>query len=151
MDFFFFFYNRSALPWIYQSNHVKILPLIYIVKKKGNWIIMKNIHDQVWFFLHPHLHHLLRRKTKSSNISCRHQIKYDVCNITLHGVSFLLLCEKYNIYIIWHLSIVSWHRVMVYTPEFKYFWNEKKIADECLHPRKCQILRELNVLLLFHF
>lgn len=50
MDFFFFFYKRFALPCIYQSNHIKILPLIYIVKKKGNSIIMKNIHDQVFFF-----------------------------------------------------------------------------------------------------
>lgn len=48
MDFFFI--KRFALPCIYQSNHIKILPLIYIVKKKGNWIIMKNIHDQVFFF-----------------------------------------------------------------------------------------------------
>lgn len=49
MDFFFF-YKIFALPWIYQSNHIKILPLIYIVKKKGNSIIMNNIHDQGFFF-----------------------------------------------------------------------------------------------------
>lgn len=91
----------------YQSNHIKILPLIYIVKKKGNWIIMKNIHDQI-FFLHHHLHHLLRRKTKSSNILCRHQIKYDVCNITLHGISFLLLYVRkiqYTLYDTFRLSL----------------------------------------------
>lgn len=147
----FFFYKKFALPWIYQSNHIKILPLIYIVKKKGNWIIMKNIHDQ-GFFLHHHLHHLLRRKTKSSNISCRHQIKYDVCNITLHGVSFLLYAKNtiYTLYDTFRLSLDT--GLWCINRNLSNFETKKiLLMNVYIHFEQCQMPRELNVLLLFHF
>lgn len=64
----FFFYKRFALPWSYQSNRIKILPLIYIVKKKGNSIIMKNIHDQFFFFASSFTSFITKKNEKFKHI-----------------------------------------------------------------------------------
>lgn len=131
---FFFFIKRFALPCIYQSNHIKILPLIYIVKKKGNSIIMNNIHDQGFFFFCIIIY-IIYNEEKRKVQTYRVAIKLSTMSaILLYVVSVFSSYAKNTIYIVWHLSIVSWHRVMMYTPEFKQFWNEKNIADECLHP-----------------
>lgn len=45
----FFFYKKFALPWIYQSNHIKILPLIYIVKKRAIELLWKIFMIRVFF------------------------------------------------------------------------------------------------------